>query len=548
MNFFCSQSITSPPAILHTHNRHYHLRPTRFLGRQGQSTDAMEDSPFSFSLWCRSVGLTPFETATAVSYLRQETPPTLVNEVLVPHFDSRRRKSSFVDATSNLVATMIGGCILGMPLAFEKCGIILGSLLIMFAAIITDRSLCLLCICARQCGVSTYGQVGRVAFGPCAHYAISSILVFFLLLLLVAYMALVRDIIQPVLQVWIPSIQAYQVLLGLLILWSPFFVQRSLHSLRFICYASIGSVSILSWVLCRNALDQNEPVDIIHVTPIHLSDALAAFPVIMLTFLSSFNVLYIQSALNTPTLERMQSVVHTSIGTCLVLTYLFGLAGYLLYADTGNILHNLDQHGVGRIASGFTVMVAMTLILVPCRDNLLELLEHMESNGQCPEGTDCQKDSETADTTPTEWSSSDTNHDFLFVHEGTSLLPPIGERSTCDLLENPWVYHGSTLGILGIAFVGTNVNINMVWRLCGPTLAYVISFALPAACYLELERRQPSSSRRAWVLFSWFLLIFSLIGAICCTVPTISSSLRGGIQQQRSIPCTDMQTIWHPCL
>lgn len=75
-------------------------------------------------------------------------------EILIPPFDSTSRKSNLVVATFNLVSTIVGGGVLSLPLAFEKCGIVLATLLIVLAAVTTDLSLYLLCLCARQTGVS----------------------------------------------------------------------------------------------------------------------------------------------------------------------------------------------------------------------------------------------------------------------------------------------------------------------------------------------------------------------------------------------------------
>ena len=75
-------------------------------------------------------------------------------EILVPPFDSETRKSTLIPATFNLVATIVGGGVLSLPLAFQKCGIVLATVLMILSAVVTDFSLYLLCISARQTGVS----------------------------------------------------------------------------------------------------------------------------------------------------------------------------------------------------------------------------------------------------------------------------------------------------------------------------------------------------------------------------------------------------------
>jgi amino acid permease len=77
-------------------------------------------------------------------------------ENLVPSYDSPERISTSVVASFNLVATIVGGGILSLPLAFEKCGIGLGTLLVLLASVVTNISLYLLCQCARYTGATTY--------------------------------------------------------------------------------------------------------------------------------------------------------------------------------------------------------------------------------------------------------------------------------------------------------------------------------------------------------------------------------------------------------
>ena len=262
-------------------------------------------------------------------------PPVKVPDLLVPPFDSELRHSSRLVATFNLVATIVGGGDLSLPYAFEKCGIILGTLLMIFAAVITDRSLYLLCLCARQTGVRTYGEVGKVAFGPWMETFISGLLFVFLLFVLVAYMVLVRDIWTPIVGMLLSAEpQGNLVLLGILLLMSPFLVQKTLYELRFNCYVGFASNSILCLALCHRALQKltDWEGDTVHEDDVLLmtskpSDALYAFPIIMLSFLSIFNVLPIQSALIEPTKERVSGVISGAILACFTLMYLLGLSG-----------------------------------------------------------------------------------------------------------------------------------------------------------------------------------------------------------------------------
>ena len=78
-----------------------------------------------------------------------------VYNLLVPPFDAPSRQSRPVVAIFNLIATIVGGGVLSLPLAFQKLGVVLATILMIVAAIITDQSLYLLCLCARLTGASS---------------------------------------------------------------------------------------------------------------------------------------------------------------------------------------------------------------------------------------------------------------------------------------------------------------------------------------------------------------------------------------------------------
>lgn len=512
----------------------------------------MEEPPFSCALFIRSICQITLEAATECSYYKRMNPTPKVPDLLVPPFDSNERHSTSLVATFNLVATIVGGGVLSLPYAFEKCGIVLCTVLMIFAAVITDRSLYLLCLCARQTGVRTYGEVGKVAFGPWMETAISGLLCVFLLFVLVAYMVLVRDIWTPVVSLAIPSASGNLLLLGILLLMSPFLVRKTLYELRFNCYVGFAATSILCLALCHRAIqklmgqdDSGTDKQEYPLVPSNPGDALYAFPIIMLSFLSIFNVLPIQSALIEPTKQRVSSVINGAVVSCFVLMYLLGLAGYL-YAGSetkGNILLNCDHNTdvlflLGRIGCGITIMLATAMMLLPCRDSLLEVIDTILSGPKPSHPSDGMEMTvaTTSEMTKSTYASSNRKGTTV-VHEETPLLASIIEeehdedveeqsravRHSFNIFENAWVHYGSTLGIVSICYVGAAAapSVATVWSICGSSMAFVIAFLLPATCYIQIQRRQRDPDGTLWRMFSWFLVIFSIVGSIACTSQTI---------------------------
>jgi amino acid permease len=462
---------------------------------------------------------------------------TVPEDILVPAFDSPQRKSPVVVATFNLSATIIGGGVLSLPYAFSKTGLVLGTVLMMIAAIITERSLYLLCLCARLTGATSYGEVGEAAFGPWMEYMISFVLGIFLIFVIIAYMVLAQDIWTSVLKIAFsmedPPNKDF-VLLVIVVMISPFLMQETLHALRFNCYVGFSSVSILclalvhhAWTTTLAASESPATADNnLVLWSTRLEDILIAFPIITLSFLSIFNVLPIQNALLRPTRTRVLMAIDGAMGSCFVLTLVFGAAGYIYAASQtdGNILNNCHSESdpflfLGQLGCGVTVVLAMPMMLLPCRASLLEVIDAL-ING--PHKTPVEKEAE-QESQPLHKHHSSDYESISGASEEVCLLE---EGAKVPISDNTVVHYTSTVLIVMTCFViAINVpGVAVVWSIIGCFMAYLLSFILPSACYLEIQQRYPGHAlqSRAWVWFSWILLIGSIVASIACTWQTIT--------------------------
>ena len=313
---------------------------------------------------------------------------------LAPPFDSDQRPSTLLVGAFNLIATIIGGGVLSLPIVFKKCGVVVTTVAMMLSAGMTYMSLVMLCYCSRRGGGSSYGEVMRSAFGARMEEAVSWLLGVYLLLSLVAYMILARDVWTPLArQAFGAHLEADYVLLGITCLLLPLLCQRSLHALRKACYLGFVSIFVLCVALCRGGFDnvKDDSVEV-HVEYFKMpsaEDVLFCFPIITCAFLCHFNIIAIQNALQKPTRERMQNLTWYAIGACFVLMWMLGLGGYVYAGDdtAGNVLLNvpMSKEGVnasdyylfllGRIGCGITILVAMPMNLLPCRESLLEVID-----------------------------------------------------------------------------------------------------------------------------------------------------------------------------
>jgi amino acid permease len=547
----------------------------------------------------------PHQTNPRHPLLRRERHVSI--ETLSPHSDCRTRKSTFLVALFNLVATVCGGGVLSLPLVFARAGIIPTTILMIYGAISTDAALQRLVDAARTNGSRSYGDVAQAAFGKAAQIATTATLALMLCGSLIAYQVLTRDVWAPVLFRLIPSLQVgllrlvmvskggtYDVLteeanpvdrdaadlllLGILVLGMPLLLKKDLHALRHACYVGFGSCITLMTAVIYRALQR---VGDGHGHPRHLrwwssdpQDWLFGFPIVVLCFFCSYNVLPVHSQLFDPSRKRIGWILRASMMLCFVLFYAVGLAGYV-YAfphTPDNILTAFPIEDsyimAGRMGYCLTLLFGLPLILMPCREAVLSVpaqirdwqmdqaliaeykrkttspTEHFVVNGvdfdepyvaaygtRRDEEADRGGGSSKADSTSIETMEDLgqlAEYDVRYDDDGRQpSVPPPLPMEACECPDET-SHLLATVGLLGITYA-TAISVPgvaAVWSVCGSSMALWIAFCVPTACYIQI-RRHKGLTRNA--LEAWVLLFVSVMAMVVCTHAAVSSALRGDL-------------------
>jgi len=424
--------------------------------------------------------------------------------------------------------------------------------------------------------------VCKLSYGPGLEAFTSLLLFVFLIFVIIAYMVLVRDIWTPVVILALKgSVENDNigniVLLAIVISMTPFMLKKDLHSLRFNCYVGFVSITVLCVAITHRAwekysdLPTEGPKDPIALFPKSAVDVMFAFPIITLSFLSQFNIVSIHGSLVDPTRKRIRGVIDTAVGMCFVLTYIFGLMGYLYAGEGthGNILLNFDFGDrlvlAGRLGCGVTIMLAMPIVALPCRESALvlgpqfaawrdgsEVAQKAENIGEeGTKGSDASSDSDSEGPTEIEMTPSRdaggsqvmqedveaANHKtektpLLKSTESQPAYPEVptkGETSEshCDATdkkasENGLVHIISTLLIVSTCYTGAVAapGVAIVWSICGSSMAFLIAFILPSMCYIKVRAKHKGHWNMR-VFASWMMLGFAILGAVACTLQTV---------------------------
>ncbi len=393
------------------------------------------------------------------------------------------------------------------------------------------------------------------------------------------------------------------VLMTIILLLLPFLFQRSLHALRWNCYIGFASVMILCIALVRGGWqrfhdeilsddDDDNPVPPFEDNDNGLSiqwfkiptlgEVLFSFPIVTCSFLCHFNIISIQNSLTSPTRRRMRNLIQYAIIATFVLMTLFGIGGYL-YAGAdveGNILlnvpmdrsrGNVDEEEywlflLGRVGCGTTLMLAMPLMALPCREAFLEVIDvlfhrsHHQKNTPVVVGEDdnhsqsienegfcwrlchkCNKNESIQDiilTTEDEVTEIRPNRSIntsTLVENGSESLRMSSVIKRDKPIDEDWIFRNSfahystTLLIVAMCYFGAVKvrGVAVVWSFIGSSMAFFIAFILPCGCFIIIEREVPTiaegGDRRVGLIrVAWVVLVFSVIGAIICTLNSLA--------------------------
>ena len=380
-----------------------------------------------------------------------------------------------------------------------------------------------------------------MAFGTGLEFAVTVILFVFLLFAICAYMVLIRDIWTPIVLLMARSLFTKPdsessspgagdageetlgdtVLLLIIIIISPFLLKRDLHALRYNCYLGFASISLLCASIAYRASQRIIAGNVdIKLWPDSLTDVLFAYPIPILAFMCHFNVIGVQSSLVDPTRARVRKVIDGSMLISGIITYALGLFGYIWGGSStqGNILLCFDFADkvilLGRVGCGITIMLATSMITLPCRESMLSLgLFYTE-----------WRDPKASDSIEPIVSSSTMYGAVNSSEDGEMKSASKGEtvEAGTNVAWSNFVHFASTFFIVAVCYIGATVapSVATVWSICGCMLAFLIAFILPSLVYVKI-RAAKKGHLDARVFSSWLLFGISVIGSVLCTVQTI---------------------------
>ncbi|XP_073925647.1 putative sodium-coupled neutral amino acid transporter 11 [Castor canadensis] len=280
-------------------------------------------------------------------------------------------KSCQSAAVFNVVNSIIGSGIIGLPYSMKQAGFPLGILLLFWVSYITDFSLILLIKGGALSGTDTYQSLVNKTFGFPGYLLLSVLQFLYPFIAMISYNIIAGDTLSKVFQ-RLPGVDPENLFIGrhFIIILSTVTFTLPLSMYRDI--AKLGKISFISTVLTTLILG----IVITRVVSLgpHIPktedawvfakpNAIQAVGVMSFAFICHHNCFLVYGSLEEPTVAKWSHTIHMSISVSVFISTLFATCGYLTFTGftQGDLFENYcrsdDLVTFGRFCYGITVIL-----------------------------------------------------------------------------------------------------------------------------------------------------------------------------------------------
>lgn len=292
-------------------------------------------------------------------------------ETLVSEHRHRGKAGRQSAAVFNVVNSIIGSGIIGLPYSMKQAGFPLGILLLFWVSYITDFSLVLLIKGGALSGTDTYQSLVNKTFGFPGYFLLSVLQFLYPFIAMISYNIITGDTLSKVFQ-RIPGVDPENLFIGrhFIIVLSTIVFILPLSLYRDI--AKLGKISLISTVL-TTVIVGIAMTRVISLGP-HIPktedawvfakpNAIQAVGVMSFAFVCHHNCFLVYGSLEERTVAKWSRLIHMSILVSVFICILFATCGYLTFTGftQGDLFENYcrndDLVTFGRFCYGVTVIL-----------------------------------------------------------------------------------------------------------------------------------------------------------------------------------------------
>jgi sodium-coupled neutral amino acid transporter 11 len=309
------------------------------------------------------------------------------------------KQSGIFGASSNLVNSIVGAGIIGIPYAFKQSGLVAGILLLILVGWMTDKSLRMIVDMAsfnpklRKLNVHTYEDLASFPFGRGG----SGFILFNMFILaygaMVAYLLIIKDTVPTIFGVTDGWKRELIMVITSLAIVVPLSIQRDMASLAFTSLLSVTADIVLVVFVCVYAPIKETIANAGGFGEVLKDDWINPTIFIGLGILSTamacqHSAFIVSGSLANKTRSRWKAVTNLSLFVASTASGVMGICGYLgfLNETQGDVLNNFDPTGIeANVARGLlaiTMFFTYPMESFVARHVLIKLVHNGDQEGE----------------------------------------------------------------------------------------------------------------------------------------------------------------------
>mmetsp|Transcript_28621 Transcript_28621/g.42316 ORF Transcript_28621/g.42316 Transcript_28621/m.42316 type:complete len:544 (+) Transcript_28621:69-1700(+) len=323
-----------------------------------------------------------------------------------------KTKSEICGACSNLINSIVGAGIIGIPYALKESGLVAGALLLVLASYCTDKSLRMLVELAhfhprlKSIDVLTFEDLMFLPFGVTgSNFVLASMLVM-AYGAMVAYLLIIKDTVPIVMGLGDDPGEGsfmereFVMIVTSLIIVVPLSMQRDMSSLSFTSAISVMADIALVFIISIFAPVKESVKEAGGLLAVISGNWISSgffigFGVLTTAMACQHSAFIVSGSLNKLNSKRWSIVTMISISIACILCSILGIAGYLAFLDDtqGDVLNNFDygtiEATVARALLAFTMFFTYPMEAFVARHVIMQLFYKGDIDGDSTEESLC---------------------------------------------------------------------------------------------------------------------------------------------------------------
>ncbi|KAK4561361.1 hypothetical protein LTR86_004678 [Recurvomyces mirabilis] len=410
--------------------------------------------------------------------------------------------ASWLSSVINLLNTIVGAGVLAMPHALSNMGILLGTLVILWAGLTAGFGLYLQTRCARYLdrGSASFFALSQITY-PNAAVVFDAAIAVKCFGVGVSYLIIIGDLMPGVVRGFgeVGAQEGYLLdrrfwVTAFMLIVIPLSFLRRLDSLKYTSVIALISIAYLVVLVVYHfstgdTLAERGTVNVVKWQG--LIPTLSSFPVIVFAYTCHQNMFSILNEIKTNTPFRTTSVVTASIGSAAGIYILVAVTGYLSFGDNiiGNIVAQYTPSvasTIGRAAIVVLVMFSYPLQVHPCRASVDAVSKWRPRRSGTGNGGN-------EEFTPA--SGSPSRHSLL-GHTPQQKSPSQKSGKPDEMSELRFAIITTAIIILSYIVAMTVSSLDKVLAYVGSTGSTSISFILPGLFYYKISSPESAAHQR----------------------------------------------------